>query len=89
MKNYYRNITGVEGKPIGGNIASEGMVNKNKAGPKKMAGIESIEGSIEKPRYRPGELAIIKKKHQEKRKSSKILGDHVDVEVRTGNKETR
>ena len=57
---------------------------KMKEKPKKLSGIESIEGSIEKPRYRPGGIAKIKKEHHEKKKkkaTQTLLGDHIDVEV--------
>ena len=38
-----------------------------------------------KPRYRPGEIAKIKKEHRDKKhKNAKVGGDHVDVEVRRG-----
>ena len=63
-------------------IGSEGMNIKQSKPKEKKSGIESIEGSVVKPNYRPGELAKIKKQHREKRKRAQALSDHLDVQVK-------
>ena len=78
-------VAGGGGGGGGGGGAVSGSAIKIKEEPKRNSGIDSIEASIEKPRYRPGGLAKIKKEHQDKKQraaSNKIVGDHVDVEVR-------
>jgi len=87
LKNHYRNISSMEGGVMGGKGGGGGGIsgprNKMKEEPKKRSGIESIEGSIEKPRYHPGGIAKIKKEHQEKKMklaAKALIGDHVDVE---------
>jgi len=86
LKNHYRNILAMEGganEGLGGGDGVNDPMVKMKEKPKKHSGIESIEGSIEKPRYRPGGIAKIKREHHEKKlkTATKILvGDHVDVE---------
>jgi len=88
LKNYYRNISvvGGRGRGEGGRRGAAG-----KGAPKKGLGIESIEASVVKPRYHPGEIAKIKKEHRDKKlKNAKVGGDHVDVEkLRQREKETR
>jgi len=86
LKNYYRNITGAQKKLN----ASSGVKNTKDVKSKKMSGIESIEGSVVKPNYRPGEVAKIKKQHRERRKQARALVDHLDVEkLRQRERETR
>lgn len=98
LKNYYRNILSVEGvvkggRGGGGGGVVSGPITKMKEVPKKHWGIESIEGSIEKPRYRPGGIAKIKKEHLDKKQkmaTKTLLGDHIDVvRLRIRERETR